>query len=303
MDTIVGMRTFAHVVTSGSFTAAAERLGMSTALVSKYVSRLEDRLGVRLLNRTTRSLTLTEMGRVYLDQCQRVLDDFDALEASVQEGHAAPRGTLTIAAPVTFGETYLTPAIADFLHQNPGMSVDLRLTDRFVGLVDDGIDLAIRISDLEDSTLIARRLASAGIVACAAPRYLRDHPKPFKPHDLLDHDCVIDSNFRNGAAWTFMVDGALETIKVTGRFQVNNAAAVRRMVLTGAGIGLIPSHVVGEDLKKGRLVPVLEAFDGYDLGIYAVYAHKNHLAAKVRAFVDFVVERWRGEPEWDRFKA
>jgi len=301
MDTIVGMRTFVAVVTAGSFTAAAERLDMSTALASKYVGKLEERLGARLLNRTTRSLTLTEIGKVYCERCQQVIDDFDELEAAIQDRHAAPSGRLIVTAPVTFGEMYLTRAIADFLEEQPKISIDLRLTDRFAGLVDEGIDVAVRIAELEDSPLIARRLAPARIVACAAPSYLERHTTPTEPHELTNHGCIVDTNFRNSPLWTFKVAGKLTTVKVDGRFSVNSAGAARMMVLRGAGIGLIPTYAVGEDIKHGRLVVVLEKFESFNFGIYALYAHNRHLAAKVRAFVDFAVKRFGAAPEWDRF--
>lgn len=301
MDTIDGMRTFCAVVGAGSFTGAAERLEMSTALVSKYVGKLEERLGARLLNRTTRSLTLTEIGRVYVERCRQVIDDFDELESAIQDRYSTPIGNLIISAPVTFGEMYLTPAISDFLEQQPKVTIDLRLTDRFTGLVDEGIDVAIRIAELEDSTLIARRLAPARIVACATPSYLELHGVPSDPSDLAYHNCIVDTNFRNGSLWVFMVEGERKTVKLEGRFTVNNAGAARRMLLSGAGIGLIPSYVVGDDIKKGQLVRVLDEFETFNLGVFAVYANNRHLATKVRTFVDFAVKRFGNTPEWDQF--
>ncbi len=301
MDTIVGMRTFVTVVTAGTFTSASQRLEMSTALVSKYIGQLEERLGARLLNRTTRSLALTEIGKVYFDRCQQIIDDIDELEAIVKDQRLAPSGRLIIAAPVTFGEMYLTPAIADFLEQQPAITIDLRLTDRFVGIVEEGVDIAIRIAELEDSTLIARRLAPARIAICAAPSYLQQHGNPKTPSELIGHDCIVDTNFRNGAMWPFVIDGKRETIKVEGRFSVNSAAAARQMLLRGDGIGLIPTYAVGEDIKQGRLAVMLEKFETTNLGIYAVYAHNRHLAAKVRAFINFMVKEFGPLPEWDRF--
>ncbi len=301
MDTIVGMRTFITVVTAGSFTAASERLDMSTALVSKYIGQLEERLGVRLLNRTTRSLALTEIGRVYFERCQQVVDDIDELEAVVKDQRSAPSGKLIIAAPLTFGEMYLTPAIADFLNEQQAITIDLRLTDRFVGLVDEGVDIAIRIAELEDSSLIARRLAPARIAVCASPAYLKQHNEITHPDDLVRHNCIVDTNFRNGSMWPFAVDGKRKIVKVEGRFCVNSAAAVREMLLRGEGIGFIPTYAVGEDIRQGRLAVVLEPFEVINLGIYAVYTPNRHLAAKVRAFIDFMVARFGSSPEWDRF--
>jgi DNA-binding transcriptional LysR family regulator len=302
MDTLVGMRTFATVVAAGSFTAAGERLGMSTALVSKYVGQLEERLGARLLHRTTRSLTLTEIGQVYVERCRQLIDEVDELEAAIHDRQAAPTGKLIVTAPVTFGEMYLTSAIADFLKTHPAIAVDLRLTDRFVGLVDEGIDVAVRIAELEDSTLIARRLAPARVVVCASPAYLEQHGAPLRPGDLAGHQCIVDTNFRNGSLWSFKVDGAPATVRVSGPFSVNSAAAARTMVLAGAGIGLIPTYAVGEDIARGSIAVLLEPFEAVRLNIYAVYAHNRHLAAKVRAFVDFAATRFGARPAWDRFE-
>jgi len=301
MDTIDGMRTFVTVVSTGSFTAAAQHLDMSTALVSKYVGQLEERLGARLLNRTTRSLVLTEIGQAYLERCTRVIDDFDELEAAIHNKHSNPGGNLIISAPVTFGERHMTVALARFLEQYPDIIVDLRLTDRFVGLVDEAVDLAIRIAELTDSSMIARRLAPARVVACAAPSYLENHGVPGQPGDLVNHTCIVDNNFRSPNEWPFMVDGKRITVKVSGRFSVNSAQSSRAMVLAGAGIGLIPTYAIGEDIKKGRAIILLEPFEALDLGIYAVYLHHRHLAAKVRAFIDFMVDEFGSQPQWDRF--
>ncbi len=301
MDTIEGMRTFVTVVSAGSFTAAAERLDMSTALVSKYVGQLEERLGARLLNRTTRSLVMTEIGQAYLERCAQVIDDFDELEAAIHNKRSSPSGNLIISAPVTFGERHMTVALARFLEQYPDIVVDLRLTDRFVGLVDEAVDLAVRIAELPDSSLIARRLAPARVVACAAPSYLEKYGIPSQPDDLVNHACIIDNNFRSSHEWPFMVEARRITIKISGRFSVNSAQSSRAMVLAGAGIGLIPTYAIGEDIKRGEAVILLEPFEALDLGIYAVYLHHRHLAAKVRAFIDFMVKEFGATPEWDRF--
>lgn len=301
MDIIVGMRTFVTVVEAGSFTAAAARLDMSTALVSKYIGQLEQRLGSRLLNRTTRSLALTEIGKAYFERCRQVIDDFDELEAAVQNKRSIASGKLIVTAPVTFGEMYLTSAIAEFLEQQPAITIDLRLTDRFVSLVDEGVDIAIRIAELEDSALIARRIAPARIIICATPSYIEQHGAPDKPDDLEHHSCIIDTNFRNGALWPFVENAKQTAIKVNGRFSVNSATAVREMLLKGSGLGLIPTYAVGDDIAQGRLVPVLEEFEATNLGIYAIYAHNRYLAAKVRVFIDFMANRFGTSPQWDRF--
>ncbi len=301
MDTIVGMKTFVTVVEANSFTAAAERMDMSTALVSKYVGQLEERLGSRLLNRTTRSLVLTEIGKSYFERCRQVIDDFDELEAAIQNKGSVASGRLVLTAPVTFGEMYLASAIVDFLEQHPAITVDLRLTDRFVNLVDEGVDIAIRISELEDSTLIARRLASTRLLLCAAPSYLEEYGMPERPEDLSAHTCIVDTNFRSGAQWPFIVDGKQITTKVSSRVTVNSAAAVRMVLLKGSGISLVPGYAVGEDIKQGRLVTVLEDYEASGLGIHAVYTHHRYLATKVRAYIDFMATRFGRYPNWEQF--
>lgn len=301
MDTIDGMKTFVAVVTEGSFTAAANQTEMSTALVSKYISQLEDRLGVRLLNRTTRSLTLTEVGSAYFDRCKKLLEQFDELEATVQNRDTKPQGTLIVSAPITFGVLHLSEAIGEFIDAYPEVNIDLRLTDRLVNLVEEGVDVAIRISELVDSTLIARRLAPTRIVVCATPDYLEKRGHPLHPDDLLEHCCIVDRNFRNGSNWKFQENGKEKYVSVDGRIIVNNAESVRKIVLADSGIALIPSFVIGQDIKQGRLKILLPEYEGSNLGLYAIYAHNKYLAAKVRVFVDFCIQRFGEVPNWSKF--
>jgi DNA-binding transcriptional LysR family regulator len=301
MDTVDGMRTFVAVAKEGSFTAAASSLDMSTALASKYVGQLETRLGTRLFNRTTRSISLTEAGAAYLERAQQILDDLDALEGSLGDNATEPSGTLIVSAPVTFGEMYLADMIAEFLDQHPKLSIDLRLTDRFVSLVDEGIDVAIRIGNLADSSNIARRLAPARIITCASPAYLAANGAPQTPADLSDHHCLIDRNFRNGAAWLFGKGDQAQTVKVEGRIITNGAAAIRNLLVAGQGIARVPSYAVGEDIKHGRLRTVLANHETEPLGLHAVYPHSRYLAAKVRSFVDFAALKFQS-PSWDDFE-
>lgn len=299
MDTLEGMRAFVAVARAGSFTAAGQRLGRSTALVSKYVGQLEERLQVRLLERTTRSLRLTEVGEAYLARAEDLLEQFDDLESSLENTQATPSGNLVVSAPVSFGESYIASVVSRFVCKFPKVSVDLRLTDRFVSLVDEGVDLAVRITELPDSALIARRLCPAGIVCCAAPAYLERAGSPGAPADLPDHECIIDRNLRSPNAWPFMVDGKREIVHVDGRVTVNSARASRAVAIEGAGIALIPQYAVGEDLCSGRLVPLLEGHEALSLTVYAIYQHRAHLAAKTRAFVDFLVEAFGETPARD----
>lgn len=289
MDVLTGMKTYVAVVAVGSFTGAGKRLGISTALASKYLRQLEEHLGARLLNRTTRRLNTTEAGQAYYQRCRQILDDIDELEAAVRDQQAIPKGKLLVAAPTTLGESYLTRAVAEYLDEQPGVTVELVLSDRFVNIIDEGFDLAVRIGDLEDSSLIARRLAPARIVTCAAPAYLAREGTPEHPAVLASHSCIIDTNFRGGDNWPFQEAGRRFGVKVNGRLLANNALAVREALLAGQGIGLSPTFAVGEDVKAGRLKLILESYEVFDGGIYAVYPHNRHLAAKVRTFVDFLV--------------
>jgi DNA-binding transcriptional LysR family regulator len=299
MDVLTGMRTYAAVVSAGSFTVAAERLGISKALTSKYVGQLEEHLRVRLLNRTTRQLSATEAGRAYYQRCRQILDDIDELEAAVADQQGAPRGKLLVAAPTTFGELYLTRAVADYLDEQAGVSVELVLSDRFVDIVNEGFHLAVRIGNLEDSSLVARRLAPARIVTCAAPRYLARAGTPAHPRELESHSCIIDTNFHSAYTWPFQDAGNRFSVRVKGRFMANSALAVREILLAGQGIGLCPTHATGEDIRAGRLRVILEPYEVLDYGIFAVYPHNRHLAAKVRTFVDFLVRRFRSSTDLD----
>jgi DNA-binding transcriptional LysR family regulator len=292
MDVFTGMRTYAAVVAAGSFTGAAERLGLSRALTSKYVGQLEEHLGVRLLNGTTRRLNVTEVGQAYYQRCRQLLDDMDELEAAVRQQQEAPQGHLIVAAPTTFGEMYLTRAVADYLQVQPGVSVELVLADRFVNIVDEGFDLAVRIGKLADSSLISRRLAPARIALCASPDYLNSAGVPAHPRELEALHCVIDTNIQDPEQWPFQEQGQSFRVKVNGRFRVNNALAVREMLLAGQGIGLCPFYVIEEDVRAGRLQVMLQEYEAMDYGIYAVYPHNRHLAAKVRTFVDYLADHF-----------
>ena len=291
MDTLDGMRTFVGVVAQGSFTAAADRLGISKALVSKYVAQLEARLGVRLLNRSTRTLHTTEAGRAYYERCLKILDEIDELESALREGRDEPRGTLSIAAPQTFGERFVSDAAAVFIQAYPQVTVELHFSDRYVNIVDEGIDLAIRIGELADSSLVSRRLSEICLIACASPAYLAAHGTPRRPADLARHACVRDRNFRRGTRWPFSRGADSVEVEVDGRLIVNGIMATHRATLAGAGIGLLAAYMIEDDLESGRLVRVLDQYHAAELPISAVYPHRQYLAAKVKTFVEFLTDR------------
>lgn len=218
-----------------------------------------------------------------------LLAELDDIESNVQQSQSSPRGVLRVAGPQTFAELHLSAAISTFLLRYPALKIELVLTDRVVDLVDHGFDVAIRIGELADSSLLARRLASSSVVACAAPDYLTRCGAPRSPEQLSEHELIIDSNFRHPANWRFRRGTRTVNVRASGRLQVNSAVMVRHLRVSGAGIGLCPEFVVREDLDAGRLVPVLAEFSGYDLGVYAVYPQTRHVPHRVRVFVDFLV--------------
>ncbi|MGF1477699.1 MAG: LysR family transcriptional regulator [Geminicoccaceae bacterium] len=280
------MRAFTAVASEHSFTGAGKRLGLSTKLVSNQVRQLEERLGVRLFDRTTRSVALTDVGRAYFDRCQGLLDQFDELETSVQDRHRRPTGRIRMTAPTSFGERSLTGALALFLEDHPGIRIDLELTNRNVSLVEEGFDLAVRIGDLPDSSMIARRLASMRVVVCAAPAYFRTHGKPETPAALVDHPCIVDTNIGRAPIWPFRVDGRLVDVKVDGPFFVNTPGAACEMALAGIGILLCPFYVAGPCIERGALEILFADQEAIDFGVYTIYPHNRHLTGRVRALVD-----------------
>ncbi|MEP3276183.1 MAG: LysR family transcriptional regulator [Stappiaceae bacterium] len=296
MDLIDGMRAFSQVVATGSFTNAADRLNISKKLVSKYVAELETHLGTRLLNRTTRSLSLTEAGTMYHTGCVQLLDDLEELETSVQNQISSPKGRLHVSVPTTFGEAYIVPLIGRFREKYPDVTIDLRLNDRYVDLIDEGFDVAIRIGVLEDSSLVARKLAPAPILVCAAPDYLALNGRPESPADLKHHQCIVDTNYRSGANWSFQKGDRRITVAVSGGIAVNSARSARDIALGGCGIAFCPAFIVGEDIRNGRLVPLLSAYSESNLAIYAVYNANRNLTPKVRAFIDFLNQAFREQP-------
>ncbi|MGO9422397.1 LysR substrate-binding domain-containing protein [Roseiarcus sp.] len=300
MDQLAALRAFVAVAEAQSFSNAARALRIAKSAVSRQVSDLETDLGARLLHRTTRSLSLTEAGRAYFERATRILADLDDANRAVGELQAAPRGRLRISAPMSFGFLHLMPALSDFMARYPDVVVDLAMNDRFVDLVNEGFDVAIRIASLPDSSLIARRLAPARRVICASPSYLSAHGAPRSPNDLKTHVCLFNSNLPSAREWRFVSpDGAPLPVTVNGRLSVNNGDALRVAALRGQGLANLPTFIVGADLQSGALATVLDSFVAQDLSISAVYPHSRHLSPTVRALIDFLVERFGPEPYWD----
>ncbi|HSV04648.1 MAG TPA: LysR family transcriptional regulator [Phenylobacterium sp.] len=297
MDRLDEISAFAAVADARSFTQAARRLGVSGAQVSKLVARLEDRLGARLLNRTTRDVSLTDTGRAYLERARVLLEDFETLEDSVRE-ESGPSGLLRISAPVSFGSKQLDPALLDFAAAYPSVSLEVFYADRMVNLVDEGFDVAIRIGRLPDSSLIARRLAPVTMIACASPAYLQKHGAPQSPSDLAAHEAIIDLNTAEPNLWSFAQEGECMDVRVHGRLRFAGAESCLAAAERGLGVARSPDFIAADRLREGRLTPLLCGFEPEVIAVHAVYPHSRHLAAKVRVFVDFLAERFAGEPEW-----
>jgi DNA-binding transcriptional LysR family regulator len=302
METFAGMRMFTEVVDSGSFSAAGRRLGLAASSVARAIGALENQLGVRLLNRTTRKLGLTEAGRLYHERSRRILAEVEEARLSVSQLEAAPRGTLRLNVPVVFGRLHIAPALPDFLALHPALRVDLAVTDAFVDLVEEGVDLAIRIGELEDSSLIARRLAPNRRVLCASPAYLERHGIPISPDDLSEHNCLMYKQ-QNRSVWRLRDDARIHEIRVSGSLLANNADVLHTAALGGVGLTILPIWLVGRDIQRGALKIVLADYQvspgALDTNIYAVFPHSRHLSAKVRAFIDFMRERIGPHPYWE----
>ncbi len=298
MDTIELMRTFVAVVDAMSFTVAGERLGKSKALVSKHIGELEDRLGSRLLNRTTRRIQMTEIGRAYYERARNLIGDFDALENSVKAEAGNPRGFLKVTAPQTLGEIELMGMLSAFRAAYPEVEIELLLADRIVDLVGEGFEVALRITTLQDSSLIARRLCAVRLLLCASPAYLAKHGSPASPHELVSHSCIVDTNIRWRENWRFGAGDTSTTVRVEPALAVNSALAVQNALLLGQGVGFIPEFAAARDLRAGRLVSLLDDLTTHELGVYLVYPTRLHLSAKVRAFIDFTADWFTPLPPW-----
>lgn len=299
MDTLHGIHAFAGVVEHGGFTAAAKALGQSKSAISKQVAALEERLGARLLNRTTRRMSPTEVGQAFYERSLRIIAELDEAERAVAELHAEPRGTLRINAPVAFGTRHIAEPIAEFLQRHPDLNVEMELSDRMVDVVDEGFDLAIRITRLPDSSLIARKLAPFSRSLCASPAYWEKHGRPEHPDDLRHHQCLLYTYLLTGDDWTFTGPDGECKVRVTGSLKVNNGDALLGAARNGLGVLNTPNFIAYEDIRNGRLEPVLLDYMASDANIYAVYPHNRHLSAKVRLFIDFLVERFSPVAPWD----
>jgi len=299
MDKLTGMAVFSKVAERQSFTAAARDLGLSKSAVSKQVQRLEDRLGVRLLNRTTRRLHLTESGQAFYDRARRVVEEAENAEEAVMRLHDEPRGTLRINAPVVFAVRHLAPCLPEFMNRYPHLALDVAFNDRQVDMIEDGFDVGIRIAELEDSSLIARKLSPCRLAVVATPGYWDRCGRPAHPEDLINHDCLIYEKNQSPGGWPFDGPDGRFRVQVKGRMHGDNGDALLELARAGLGVYLCPTFISGDSIASGHLEQVLEDYEPLGISVYAIWPHNRHLSTKVRTFVDFLIERFGPNPYWD----
>lgn len=291
MHAFSSIPVFVAVVESGGFSAAADKMHITKSAVSKRINQLEDELGIRLLNRTTRKLSLTEAGHRYYEYVSQSLSLAQQGIDAVTELQGKPRGKLKLTAPMSFGVLHIAPLVAEFLQHYPDVEIDLQLEDQMVDLIQEGFDLGIRIGHLPDSNLIAKRLSPCHSVLCASPSYIEQHGAPNKPSDLAKHNCLQYSYFRGGTEWSFLYQGGEHKVVPKGRLSINNSEAIRRALLEGLGIGQLPTFIVAKDIKANNLSIVMPEYQLPTHAVYAVFPQRKHMPLKVRAFLDFISER------------
>ena len=301
MDKFDDLQAFVAVVEAGSFTAAADRLDIAKSAVSRRVSALEERLGVQLLRRTTRRLNMTDTGESFYAHSARILADLEEAEAAVAQEHGELRGKLRVALPLSFGVRHMSEPIADFSRLHPRVSFDLDLNDRRIDLLAEGVDLAIRIGRLADSTLIARRLFEAHTVLCASPDYLERCGSPQTPDDLLNHDCLVYSNLPDPGRWVCTDrNGERHRVDVTPTMTASSGDFLCAAATAGLGVALQPTFIAGDAISRGELQPVLTNYAWPVTPAYAIYPPTRHLSYRVREFIDFLADKFSGTPYWDR---
>jgi DNA-binding transcriptional LysR family regulator len=294
MDKLASIRAFTKIVEHGSFTKAARELKLSRSAVSKYVIELEEALGVQLLNRTTRSTSATENGLAYCRRCLAILTDLDEAELALARDHAAPCGLLRVNAPMSFGTLHLGPALAEFMGLYPNVRIELVLSDQLVDAIQEGFDVTLRIADLTSSSLIAKKIAPIPRIICAAPSYLERRGTPLHPSDLRAHDCLTYDLLATGNQWKLTGSDSTHWIAISGPLSTNNGEVLRDAAIAGRGIALLPTFIVGPDLRTGTLVPLLDDYEPPALSLYAIYPPTRHVSVTVRTFIDFLVARFGG---------
>lgn len=298
IDLLTTMRVFTAVVDCGSFAGAGNKLDMSPAMVTRYVAQLEEHLGVRLLHRTTRKQSLTEEGSDYYQRTLQILTSIEDAEHSATKGKADPRGILRITMAAGLGIGHLDQAIAVYLQRYPNVEIDVMTSERFVDLVDEGYDLALRVAKQIAPGLIARRIAPVNIAVCASPEYLKAHGTPQSPEELVEHNCLFYSSSTYRNRWHFTRDGEEQIVQVKGNFHVNNGNMLVNAAMAGMGVVYEPDFQVAEFIKQKRLVQILKDWETDDFSLFAVYANRQFLPMKVRSFIDFLLEYIGPQPYW-----
>lgn len=288
MDDLRRMVIFFHVVDTQSFSGAARQLGIARSAVSRHIALLEKNIGVRLLNRTTRRLSLTEAGETYYQSCARIVNEAESATRRISKLQDEPQGTLKVAAPISLGNRFIMPLIRDFMQRYTALNVELLLDDEVIDMVKEGIDVSIRVGWLHDSNFIARKLGDWPRYLCASPDYIERHGRPESPAQLAAHEWIIFTPLPTPFHWTFSKNGRQQRIQIKGRLKTNNADAIHSSLLAGAGIAAQAGFLVGDDIKSGRLEHLLPDYDCGSVGMYAVYQDRRYQQAKVRLFIDFI---------------
>ena len=303
MDTLSCMQAFIKVVETGSLAEAGRRLSVSAPMMSRYVSYLERRVGARLINRSTTALSLTEAGSAYYERCAHAVAAVAEAEESATEHASVAKGTLRLSVSADFGASYLAPVMLEFLRNNAAIGIDVAFTNRMVNLVEEGFDLAIRISASIDPNLVARRLATTAVVACASPDYLAKHGTPRKPADLERHNCLVFRDSPYFRDWSFEKDGKRTSIHAVGNLHAGDSNVLRLAAVGGLGVLVLASFTIADELKAGRLVPILTDYNLGRFGVFAVYANRRFLPPKVRLFVAALIGKFGPDPATDSFVA
>lgn len=301
MDKVMSMRVFSAVAKNSSFSQAAKKLSISKAMVSKHVQNLENSLGVRLFNRTTRKLNLTEVGNAYFEKVNNILADIDETELAISQLNSEPRGKLKIMAQPSFGAFHLSRALSVYLNKYPDVSTEIELSNRIPDLVEDGIDIALYVGELDDSSFVARKIATARRVVCASPDYLKQNGTPENPKDLQNHNCMIYAPRSDQNEWKFINNNEQLNVSISGDIKCNDGDALRIAAIQGCGIAQLPTYMVGLDIQAGRLNALLEDYEPERLPVYAIYNHRKYLSAKIQTFLEFMYELYQPEAYWNEW--
>jgi DNA-binding transcriptional LysR family regulator len=291
---------FTHVVNEESFSVAARKLGMSKSSVSKSVAKLEHALGASLLNRSTRHLSLTEIGASFYDYCTRITNEAEEAQHMIESLNAQPRGVLKVAASVAFGTLHIAPAIGEFMHRYPQLDIDMTITDRVVDLTEDGYDVVIRVTRDLPLSIVAKKLAPIRRKLCATPEFFEEHGVPVIPQDLVNYNCLDYIHSGDKGLWRFNGPGGEVSVPVSGRLRINDDEALSQVVLGGFGLALLPTFIIGKDLQEKRLKSVLSSYIPIEQHVYAFFLPKRNFPLKIRVFIDFLAERFGAEPYWDK---